>query len=676
MQTTSRKELLIAATLQFSSPIRRLRDHSLEQIFVRILGDTEEDSGLSIPDLQSRYATVTKNGYISVADSMAVIRRLTSQRTVERVGINPECFCLSDSARNSLEAAEHRASISISEITRELFPVSTGNSSIYEDPLIEVIAKVCANVSEESASYLLRHAGQHSVDSETLDQWIDEAAGVDLRINSGILRQGIMTFLRNPDPRFQGLLWQVTEAFFITRILGIDPGGAALSRRLFDRWEFVLDANVLIALLLPSHELHETTSAVVQALRALKRPMFVLRSTLDEIERFFERELDILTRYVNSRNERWLSKTRSPFLREYARLDFPDIYQFESLYRRGGESLIQPYGFEVVKNFERLDQQIQSDFAEQLSARYSRPHRIKSVDVALHDALLLLYTMDRRSHTSLQTWALTLDTSLPRAMPLGAGEGSLAILPRDLLQWVAPAVNQANVRADIPAAFAALVRERFLPRRVLFDSGDLSLVLTTLMESRDVPDEDIERLMFKIEAEAVRVNPANAEGREVITSLLQSVISDPQSRTQSRVVEIEESAAREIELNRQVSEIALQERNQRISELMDQVLQIKGEKETNEEQHQGEIARRDERDAVRLFWIGIVLVCGLLPLVLTAFTYKFSDIRVHWSVTLLVAGLVSSGIAIVLRDSLIVWLVGEEKMYALPSRLKKFVSAE
>lgn len=607
----SRRELVAALNLQFSSNVRRIREHSLEQVFISILFRSNDSSSLEVSQICEDYKTTTRNGYISTNDAEWVLRKLIQRGRVRASGENPRLYQLTESTRAELGKAERIADGKIARIVDSLFPTTMCNSAVYSDAFLRLISRIAAELGEESAAALLSRDQISPRDVGSLDSWIQEELDGDSRLDGEILRTGVLGFFRNSDPDRNQLLWQITEAYFVTRMLGLHPGGRALSQEIFNNWEFVVDTNVVIALLLNAHDDHEVVESTVKAIGTMNRPMLVADCTLAETETVMIRELELLRGFVDRNDERWLEKTDSPFLKSYAREPEQDIDGFISRYSDITSLLFQKYGMRVVKITDRGDDPRLLEKANRLkqrSRRNARDQNGKTDEVAIHDARILLYTEDRRQRSSLQIWALTLDGTLLGPTDDGDDPTPLAIHPRSVIQWLAPVVNSETVSKEFPKAFSEMIADKILPRDTFIDAGDLSLLLSST-SVRSLPDADIERVISKVRAESIRIDPTTYKGQADLGSILASVVSDPSSTTQLEL----EKARREAERRAQELESAAAEMSRRDEELRKLRLHLSTER-SKSELNSGEVAELrfaiDAGKAKTRFWVG--LACYIL----------------------------------------------------------------
>lgn len=673
----SRQEVLTSVKLQFSGPLRRLRDISLDQIFIGILATAEQP--LSVEALRLRYSDVTFGGVIVEQQVYAVLTRLRTEKKVSQS--NPESledvrYQLSSQSVAKWQIDNDAHDTKVDSIASKLFKSPNEDYKKYIPTFLDVLSEIAAELSGESAAYLLRNGEAHSLSTDAVQLIVNRNLAQHPELDDRRFRHGLQRFFTEPDPDYNLLLWHFTESYFMARMLGLDNSGQALSKRLFDTWEFILDANFVIPLFFESDPMHFLVSTVFRAIRNLNRPMEMLQQTLDEVQAFLEHELSLLERYVAMGKGDWLGRTDSAVLRQFSSLENADFETFAESIRAIPESLATKYGIKIRDDFRVTDDRLREDFARDLIQRYRRPNRSKGYTAALHDSDLIIYVAERRKSVSHQSWVLTCDSSLPGAFPPNHDGGSIAIVARDLIHWLAP-VSEANLdEGTVANSFSQLVRERLFPSSRLFDPGDLATVLEELNETNALVDEEVEVLLGKVSANFINIDPTTPEGRENLDGLIRSSTLNPDSAKNQHIKELKAKVKSTERLLKADHEAELAEERQRGLERASDFQHMLEEKEKELELARAENERWQdgsrERTAIKKFWLVLTvsLVVSIVLIVLAIYvtanvlpTFPLLKYLPSW----LLAGVFTSfGLGALIKAIAIRLFMGQDAFESLP----------
>lgn len=611
-----KREVISAITFQYSAPVQRLKAHSLCQIFLKLLFLHHPDEFVSLQVLRQEYSAATRGGHISRYEAGQVLRRLCSDNKALKAAGDEDGYRLKENVRLELEHVEAEAERELGRVLDLFFSNGLTQTTVYREALVTIVSQVAATMGEESASYLLRRRSSIPYDPDLLEKLILGVVAADQRLDRHILRRGVIDFLKSTDTSVQSLLWQVTEAYFVTRMLGMDVAGNSLSREVFRKAEFILDTNVLLSLLLDADEDHELTLATIRAIRSLNLPLVVALGTLDETKMVVERDLSRLEALVAQGQDTWLNKSDSPILREYHRLQPITTQDFRERLTSLEERLVQRFGVDL-RGFRRPTEAPDYEtLVNDLRIRYQRGNpnrRLKSEPVAQHDADLLLMVQERRETSDLESWVLTLDTSLPGAVPVDSSHFSLALGPRTVIQWLAPVVHQATLKDEFPRVFAEMVRGRFLPRTQFLTDGDLSVLVHFQEVIDQLPDDDVEHAVSIFMSETTRADLSEAEGVLAFSGIIQSVISEPNSLYQ-RALQNQEIQA--IEIKKDLSEVT--QRAERLAREREEERRAAEEARHALQQERDRAAEREgdfrHREGVIRFWAFWSVIVSLVPI--------------------------------------------------------------
>lgn len=155
--------------------------------------------------------------------------------------------------------------------------------------------------------------------------------------------------------------------------------------------------------------------------------------------------------------------------------------------------------------------------------------RTKSDASALHDALLLRWIQSERLRGAKNTWAITLDKSLP-SVGIPAEKKwatSNAITLDALLQWISPIAVHGDPEDEFAGVFAEALKYMLLPQETFFDLRDFLMFAEMEWSCKDLPADDIEACIQYIKTNAPRLDVSNPADREKIAHEVTKFFADP-----------------------------------------------------------------------------------------------------------------------------------------------------
>lgn len=664
-----RRQVLAAATFQYASSLQTLRENALDQLFLKLLFTLDGQEYAALDQIRLEYENATHGGHIPKNSAVQVLDRLRQADQVESPETHLESYRLTERTKKSLEVAEDRADSQITELICRLFNCTSGAAKNYEQPFMAVITGVAATLGEESASLLVNREHHLIAESDFLSMTIDDVISQNCAIGKQQFRIGVLDFFRSADPDCHGLLWQLTESYFVMRLLGMDPSGRALSKELFQRTEFILDTNTILAALVESDDNHELVNAVLNAIQQINIPMIVADITLDELNSVLDRHFSDLSKIVDRGESKWLPRLDSAILREYEESTYSTPAEFFERFNNVEEILSRRWKAKVVYVDPSRSSAEVNAFAQKLQSRYRRGgafDRNKSQNVALHDAKILTYVLERKEGMASNLWLLTLDSSLPGIVPNESDWPSLALTPRNVFQWLAPVVVEASTSNEFSRVFSEMVQSRFLPRRPFLSTSDFSALLDVQDNVDQIPDEDIESILGNLRAKAPSLDTSKPADREKLTGIISSSLSDKNSRIQKRYRELEIERDSQILELRAEKEAESGEWQRRLAESeIKKAEEIEAERNTRTEAD----AKRDASEGVFRFWVAV----GGLSVVGLFLGWQIGNIWLESATAmsdvmkLLAVTLVSPVSLIILAKQLFLRrVVGEQRISAMP----------
>jgi len=164
----------------------------------------------------------------------------------------------------------------------------------------------------------------------------------------------------------------------------------------------------------------------------------------------------------------------------------------------------------------------------------------KRYNAAIHDAILLFWLQELRRENN-NIWLITLDSSLPGAIPVTQNENSrsLAITLDLVLQWISPIVAQEGREVDFSETYGKMIRSRFLPQEKIFDLQDFLIFHQVGIECKELPSEDVEKSIRYIKNELPTLDPSKPVDREKLVYELRKFFVSPGRKYKQQLEKLE-----------------------------------------------------------------------------------------------------------------------------------------
>jgi hypothetical protein len=181
-------------------------------------------------------------------------------------------------------------------------------------------------------------------------------------------------------------------------------------------------------------------------------------------------------------------------------------------------------------------------FAKDLKIRHSKMKgkQWKRDNAAIHDAILLFWLQELRRENN-NIWLITLDSSLPGAIPVTQNENSrsLAITLDLVLQWISPIVAQEGREIDFSETYGKIMRSRFLPQENIFDLQDFLIFHQVGIDCKELPSEDVEKSIRYIKNELPTLDPSKPVDREKLGYELRKYFVSPDRKYKQQLEKLE-----------------------------------------------------------------------------------------------------------------------------------------
>ncbi len=556
----------MAARMQLAAETQPIRQAAVDNIIEQSLLSAPQ-SGWTIKEIRNEGGLCHAGGApLSESDAKSGIRRLRAVNRVRMVseGSQPK-YCLGDAARREMSQQRDMTQERLSNAVADLFPDIDGALDAFLECLCSVFAVL-------ARSYVDTIAGNASPQELARRQDLlrfATAAAAKHQLDPAAFERGIVRFFSETNPSFDAIKWNLAQNFYIARTLGIDESGLLLSRELFGNTTFFLDTNVIIQLVGPLSEHHETMRALATACSSLNIELKVLSITTAELRRTTQTYIRILEKVVDQIPDDTVQKVRGIFYKMYRsnassanpesnlELLFADFLSPEAVLSGHGIAVVEDPWFDAASD-ENSTHKIADDVLRLSAERRTFP---KGKAPALHDALLLRWTEEQRKHDRTSAFVVTLDRTLPLVRPKVAGR-PVALTLDAVLQWMSP-LAMGDKQPAFEAIFAEAVREQLLPSKQIFDLRDFLVFEEMAYSAKQLPSEEVEQCIAYLKRTLPAADPTDPSGMQHIAREMAKFFADPGSRYQSAVAGAAEARVIAESLQKEIAstaETALTER--------------------------------------------------------------------------------------------------------------------
>jgi len=378
----------------------------------------------------------------------------------------------------------------------------------------------------------------HEISSSTniLDNILSEVEDAEVR---KVIRRSIIEALGSTNEKFIHTLYEAILNLISLRMFSIDPSGSLWEKRSLSGKTFILDTNVLFALIIPDHPQHTVTNKMISITKKLGVKYTFTRRTKQEWLEVLEKANQRF-RFLSSTRPSLLEKVEDIFIHSYFKrretdpsLTWREYYskmkQIEDLARTSGIQLCEEKEEYVsdaasLKILEYLSDEVYRSGRKRLNARF-----IKSRFVSEHDAYHLLLVRRIREKSSSRSrgpsyWFLTYDVSLLEAdKALNVFLKSPHAAPSSLLvdNWILISslfLDDCVEVKKLVDIFADLFRAYFVTPLRKISASMIVEILNPYLSYKSLSDDDlkavldddsIKQLYFKLR-EARSIDPEKA----------------------------------------------------------------------------------------------------------------------------------------------------------------------
>jgi predicted nucleic acid-binding protein len=605
-----KRTLLFSTRIRFAPEAQTVREAALQRMVELVL--LLKGDGRTVPEIayDLRSDVGEHLGHVVDGDVSRALSALSVSRDVigEGHGLATRRWSLSARGRSSIEDLEHHAQSRLDGVVRRIFAGAPGGSGRYFTPLLTALRRIFSHLAE---MYVLLIKGDvepqefatEGAVAKTVERILEESPHLD----RDAFTRGVQTFLLESNPEFDAIKWNLTQNYYLLRVLGLDSSATLLTREVFDGARLFLDTNILVNALTPAAEFHQEFRTLSTTCAELGISLNVCQVTVDELRAVVAYNRWLVTKTQNQVPSETVPKVGDLFFRAFIeareRAEEDPIAAAFDPFDGAAETLDEKYGVKLVDDYwfvEERDSSTTQKLATSLQREYADLHggREKREQAALHDALVVRWVEREREVESPQTWILTLDTSLTRFQthaPIAvAGPRALALTLGALLQWVSPIAAKSGHEADLTEIFAQALRSQLLPRDQILQLQDFLVFAEIGIECKELPADDVEECVRHIKRVLPGTDPGNPAQRERLTAEIQRFFLDPARKWKTDLQRLEEDL-RNAETNQTLTGRALKRVEEERERLRTQVSKQEAQAAERDATHKREMAETADR---------------------------------------------------------------------------------
>jgi hypothetical protein len=608
-----KRAILLSARTRFAPEMQPVRETAIDKIVEQNLLLIDCVEGVALHEMEKNGVACFTGGrpIISRLDTANSIKRLVDSGRVVLLGEQSNKYRLSDQVLEELWETQKLAEGRLTRVTEKLFKNAGERFAIYSTPFLDCLCLVFSQLSESYVRLLKREIEPEKLLSQpNLQRALQEVAKAYSKIDYKIFESAVLTFFRDNDPDYDAIKWNMTQNYYVTQALGLDPSGRLLSSEIFGRATFYLDTNIVISALESTAQHHQSFRTLCEACNQLGVKLKVCRITLDELRRVVNDQRILIAKVVGQIPDNTFTKVRGIFFRLYGeklkKTGVVDLDELFTSFDHPEEDLDENYEVELIDDVWFMDEEDSVNtekLTEELRQAYFKKRgRTKGRGSALHDALLLQWILREREKNSENTWLLTLDTSLPSIVPKLQKETSMgfpAITLDALIQWISPMAMYGDM-SEIAAIFSEAVKYQLLPQESFFDLKDFLMFAEMEWICKELPAEDVEECIRYLRVNAANLDPTNPIDREKLAREISKFFADPSRKYKGELHRLEIEIADKEDKHK----LEVRERDKEIEELKSQM----SEQERKSREEILRMSARSRAIAAGLFFVAIEAV--------------------------------------------------------------------
>jgi hypothetical protein len=255
---TDKRKALQAARLRFSAEAQSVRQAAIDGLVKQSLALADEGR-MTLPQLEGAVAEDVGPAAINLPDLRESTSRLVASGEVEGMGhgLNHRTYGLTESARSKLQNDYQTSQRRLGRVTTRIFANAPGGPERYREPFLECLVHIFSQVADIYVR-LLRAEVEHEefATGVVVRRALEIVTGNGKGFDAKALDRGVYAFLTKTDADFDEIKFNMTQNYYVARMLGLHESGRLLSREVFGEAILYLDTNVFFHALEPQARLY------------------------------------------------------------------------------------------------------------------------------------------------------------------------------------------------------------------------------------------------------------------------------------------------------------------------------------------------------------------------------------------------------------------------------------
>ncbi len=546
-----KRAILLTTKLRFSSVVQPKKESAIDKIIEQILPFDRNKRGLTQLEIKNIIYSESGSHILDNEIINSTARLIEGERIVsEKDRENNIFYKLSKETYLEIEKIKQQAEDNFNSIVKRLFKNAKKGYKAYFDPFLKFLCIVFSSLGDEYVKILTGTFKK----SDLLSRASFSSALKKIKenfpsIDYSFFKDAVITFFRDNDPDYDTVKWNMVQNYYIAKVLGMDPSGVLLSKEIFDKAVFYLDTNIIIPALEPKDRYYESFLVFKDACKQLGIKLKICQVSLEELDCVIEFQRKLLEKVVNQIPNNLAKKINSVFYQIYSELKkSKETFNLDDVFinfNSPKDDLKDKFNVELEDDqwfYEAKKSPKVISFAKDLKIRYSKAKgkQWKRDDAAIHDSILLFWLQELRRENN-NIWLITVDSSLPGAIPITQNENSrsLAITLDLVLQWISPIVAQEGKEVDFSEIYGKMIQSRFLPQEKIFDLQDFLIFSQVGIDCKELPPEEVEKSIRYIKNELPTLDPSKSADREKLGYELRKFFVSPDSETKQQLDNLE-----------------------------------------------------------------------------------------------------------------------------------------
>ncbi|MCK4642540.1 hypothetical protein KAU32_02765 [bacterium] len=502
-----KREILLAHLVKLSPTTIALKDYALERFIMQAIyfEKTSLEREFTINEIQKKVRE-----YFQVHLTIKEVKRLFQSlincgyiESVDRKNIK-----LLRKGYDEIDRTNKEHNYKYEKIINKLFDLAS-HPGKYKDAFFDFLGHFFSRIAGEYVASITGKDGKKDfVTSHHYKTCVNNVIAKYNHLNEKILKKGLSTFISVTDPEYDYIKWTVTQNYYITKVLGLDPNGHALNVDIFKDAEFILDTNIIYNQIFMHSRNHLSFEFFTDSVKSLNVKFTVLEISIKELQRLLDGKMQ---QFQNIYSD--MSSDMQKTIADMSHKIDDEIYLEYLDWKRKNSGNIKKFCERYldvaslidydnkINNSWFNDNKIAKDItrlAEVLQKKYSvLSIREKSSTSALHDSLMLKWVDKVRETGKEKTWVLTLDHSLPGILYSAKDVKSIALSLDTLLQWFSPYMKKSK-KGEVEEIFSDMIRKRFLPNEKIFELEDFKIFEKIGVNADKLSEEQIEDFLDDI----------------------------------------------------------------------------------------------------------------------------------------------------------------------------------